>query len=135
MAFINWNTTLSVGIAAMDAQHQRLIELINHLADAMMQGKGQAVIGDTLRNLVDYTRTHFGDEEKLMQTNDYLESSTHRIEHDKLTKQVLDFQDQFQAGKIAVSIELMSFLKNWLMGHIQTHDKRYGTFLNQKGIR
>ena len=50
---------------------------------------------------------------------------SHRAEHEKLTKQVVDFQRDFRAGKIALSISLMNFLKTWLTEHIMGADKKY----------
>jgi hemerythrin len=33
-----------------------------------------------------------------------------------------------------VTVTVMSFLKDWLVKHIQGEDKKYGVFLNKKGI-
>lgn len=134
MAFMDWRDSFSVGVSAMDAQHQKLVGLINLLADAMQAGKGNQVIGPVLTELVAYTQTHFTDEEQLMARHGYLELDTHKIEHRNLTHQVGDFEKQFSAGKIAVSIGLMNFLKDWLTHHIQGSDKRYGAFLNKRGV-
>ena len=134
MAFLEWKNEMSVGVAAMDAQHQKLIQLINQLADAMSAGKGKEVVQMVLRELVGYTKTHFGSEERLLLTNNYPEYGEQKTEHDQFTKKIVDFQAQFRAGKIALSIELMNFLREWLVGHIQGRDKRYGAFLNGKNI-
>ena len=33
-----------------------------------------------------------------------------------------------------MTVEVMNFLKDWLSNHIQTSDKKYGPFLNSKGV-
>jgi len=33
-----------------------------------------------------------------------------------------------------LSLEVMNFLKDWLMNHIQGSDKKYGPYLNSHGI-
>ena len=34
----------------------------------------------------------------------------------------------------ALSVQVMSFLNNWLLNHIQGTDRKYGPHLNSKGI-
>ena len=134
MAFLEWKSNMSVGVAAMDAQHQKLIQLINQLAEAMSAGKGNLVLQSVLTELVTYTKTHFASEEGLLSKNNYPEYGEQKTEHDHFTKKIVDFQTQFKEGKIALSIELMNFLREWLLDHIQGRDKRYGVFLNSKSI-
>lgn len=134
MAFIEWGATLSVGVAAMDQQHQQLVALINQLADAMTQGKSASVIGNILNELVNYAMYHFTDEENLLSQYHYPDLSAHQSEHFKLTTQVIDYRSQFHAGKLAMGVALMNFMREWLANHIQINDKQYGKFLNQQGV-
>ena len=59
MALVTWDQTYSVSVRRLDEQHQKLFALLNALHEAMRQGKGQAVVQDTLRELATYTVTHF----------------------------------------------------------------------------
>ena len=70
-----------------------------------------------------------------MKAHGYADYQAHKAEHDELTKQVLDFQRRFQARSAGLSMELMAFLKNWLINHIQGSDKQYAPFLHGKGVR
>ncbi len=134
MAIMEWNPTFSVKIKKFDDQHKKLVELLNQLHDAMKAGQGNAMLGPVLQSLINYTATHFKDEEQVMQANGYPELAAHKAEHEKLVKQVLDLQKQFQSGSSVLTLTVMSFLKDWLVKHIQGMDKKYGVFLNAKGI-
>ena len=59
----------------------------------------------------------------------------HKIVHDKLTKQVIEQQQDIKNGKALITMEVMSFLKNWLIDHIQNTDKKYSAFLISKGVK
>lgn len=134
MAFIDWKDELSVNIRMIDDQHKELIKLINELSDAMKVGKGKDVMGKVLSKLVDYTKMHFGTEERLFQTHGYPGYIAHKSEHDKLTKQVLDLKTKFDNGQSVITVEVMNFLKDWLQKHIIGTDKKYSSFLIGKGV-
>ena len=62
MALIQWSDELSDGVRELDAQHQRLIQMINELNDAMLQGKGKDALSEVIAGLHQYARTHFASE-------------------------------------------------------------------------
>jgi len=63
MSIIQWDESLSVKVKEIDAQHQKLINLLNELFDAMRVGKGNQILGGILHGLLTYTQTHFKNEE------------------------------------------------------------------------
>jgi hemerythrin len=125
MSFMAWRPEFSVGVASLDAQHKRLIEIINELHDAMMQGAAPATLKQVLGHLADYTRTHFSSEENWMMQHGYGGLAAHRREHEELLRQVSGYQQAVAAGKLTVSLQLMNFLKGWLKGHILESDMQY----------
>lgn len=135
MPLFQWSENLSVNIAEIDAQHKKLVELINLLHDSMREGKGKDVMGKILNDLTDYTVYHFSTEEKLFEKYAYPESSRHKKEHENLTKQVLEIKGKFAEGKAVITMEVMNFLKDWLNNHIMQVDKKYSAFLNAKGVK
>jgi hemerythrin len=109
--------------------------MINELHAAMASGKGKDVLGGVLTRLVDYTKFHFAAEEKLMSSNQYPGYLSQKTEHDNLTKKVSDIKARLDAGNMVVTVEVMTFLKDWLTKHIMGLDKKYSSFLNSKGIK
>lgn len=134
MALINWSENLSVNIKEIDEQHKKLVSMINELHDAMRSGKGKDVLEKIFKGLSQYVGTHFATEEKYMSTHNYPGYLSHKAEHTKLTQRVLDLQRQFEQGTPVLTVELLNFLKDWLQNHIIGTDKKYGPFLNGKGI-
>jgi hemerythrin len=127
-----WKPEYSVQIPSIDAQHQRLFALAEELHVAMSQGKAKAVLEQSLAALVDYTKAHFAAEEQLMNQYHFPDAADHKIEHEKLTSQVLSLQKKFRAGEKTLSITLMVFLKNWLENHIAGSDQQYSRFIRGK---
>jgi len=55
--------------------------------------------------------------------------------HRNLTKQVEEFVERYEQGASTLSLQLMTFLSDWLTNHIQKTDKEYGPCLRQHGMQ
>lgn len=134
MAFLTWDEKYSVNVKEIDAQHKKLVEMVNGLHDAMKLGKGKDIMTQVLQDLINYAGSHFATEEKYMTKFNYPAYLQHKSEHEKFVKQVLDFQNQYNSGQVAITLEVMNFLKEWLVNHILGTDKRFGPFFNENGL-
>ena len=135
MALIKWDQSLSVNVAQIDKQHQKLISMINELNDAMKQGKGKEAMSKILNGLVAYTATHFKTEEDYFAKFGYPETIKHKKEHADFVKKVSDFKSKFEKDQLSVTIEVMRFLRDWLQNHIKGTDKKYSKFFNDNGLK
>lgn len=136
MTLLDWNDSFSVHIDEIDRQHKVLIDLINQLYRGIMLEQGDAVIGGTLDELVNYTVNHFGFEEKMFDEHDYPGAEEHIEKHKTLITQVTEHCEKYQktGGDMKVGNELLTFLKDWLTRHIRGVDRKYSEFFNEKGI-
>ncbi len=131
---MTWTDELSVGIRLIDEQHKMLLGLINELHAGMRDRKSDAVLVGVVERLKEYTVKHFGQEEEYFDRYGYPETAAHKELHAKLVQQVLDFETALKSGKAKVTMEIMRFLKDWLVKHIMGTDKRYSAFLRGKGL-
>lgn len=135
MKLIEWNDSLSVRIGEIDRQHRQLIDLINELSEAMSEGKGRATVGRILDGLLQYTETHFQTEERYFDRFAYPMANSHKKEHAAFVAKVTEFRDAHTKGRLALSIDVMNFLKDWLRNHIKGVDMEYSPFLRERGLR
>jgi len=135
MALLEWSDALKVNVAVIDRQHQRLVQMINDLNEAMKKGKGKDILGKILDEMVRYALTHFSTEETYFDRYQYPEAAPHKSEHAAFVNKVKQFKSDFDKNKVGLSIEILNFLSDWLVKHIQGTDKRYGPFFNQKGLQ
>ena len=135
MALLTWNQTYSVGIESIDGQHLSLFQTLNELHSAMAQGKTKAVTGQLLRDLIAYTRSHFASEEAILARTGYPGLAQHREHHRELAGQAAQYLQRFERGEPALSVHLLSFLRDWLSNHILREDRAYSAWLMQHGIR
>ena len=136
---VEWTTDYSVGIDRFDEQHKEIIRMINLLYEVLgekSEDSRDRVIRVT-EELLQYTHTHFLEEEVEMYRAHYPQYEAHKENHDKLTSMARDFMVRLYASDIGVkkiSIELIATLSAWLKVHIKETDKRYSAFLNSKGV-
>jgi len=134
MALIIWSDELSVNVDRIDGQHRRLVAMINDLNDAMKARKGQETLNTILEKMVAYAEEHFILEEYYFEKFGYSEAATHKIEHSQFVGKVAEFKSGFESGKLMLTIEIMDFLKDWLIRHIKGSDQKYSAFFNENGL-
>ena len=132
--FVTWTDRYSVGVARIDEEHQRLLDLVNELHAAIVAGTDAAIVGKVLAGLSAYTLTHFEHEELILRRSGYPDVEYHEAEHQKLVAQLQGFQQDFRAGNANVAKNLLVFLQKWLIGHILLVDRKYASHLKAAGV-
>ncbi|WP_366141539.1 bacteriohemerythrin, partial [Pseudodesulfovibrio sp.] len=130
-----WSDKLSVGIHSIDEQHKKLVKMINSLNEAMKSRKSQSALTDIVKGLEEYVAVHFGYEEKLFDKLNYPDTLSHKAIHRKFVDEVVKFRKELAAGRATVSMDIMRFLKDWLVQHIMGTDAQYGPFMKEHNVR
>lgn len=130
---LRWNDAYRTGVDLMDRQHQRLVELINQLFQAMKDGGDRMLVGQVVDELVDYTVTHFRAEENLMKKHNYPDYDAHCRIHKNFIDKVSGYTAKIKTGERMPPADVYKFLKDWLVNHIEGQDRDgYGAFLANK---
>jgi len=129
-----WNNRYSVEIPSIDAQHQNLFRIAGELYAAMSAGHGKSALARVLDRLIQYTTVHFAHEERLMRMHEYPDLAAHQAQHQALIKQVQQLQAEFDAGRSAITVQVLHFLKDWLEKHIAGSDQKYAPYLRSKAV-
>lgn len=135
MALIDWNDSLSINIVEIDNQHKKLISIINRLHDAMRSRNTKDMLGELLDDLNRYTIYHFSTEEKYFKkVIKYKEAKAHQKKHEYFINRITEFNDEFKNGNLFLSLDIMNFLKKWLVDHIRNVDIEYSSYFQEVGI-
>lgn len=130
--YMQWSSEYETGVEKFDKQHQQLFKLINKLYVSMKNHGSKESLESILTELAEYTDYHFKEEEKAFDQFHYPGTQQHKVLHEKLVSQVLDFIEKFSSGQAAVDFNLLSFLQDWLNVHIKEEDVKYGKHLKHK---
>ena len=130
MKLLAWTAEYSVQIAELDADHQYWFDTVNHLHQAMLDGKGTELLLTLSHNLMQHTLEHFAHEERLMSSLGYPDHQAHIGEHHQLRLKADEFMRRFEDGETTITIEVMQFLMEAVPLHITTFDHESISYLN-----
>lgn len=121
--FIQWNESYNTGNYVIDYQHKRLVRAINDLAEVSKNHElKQSLLHVVLDELFNYTKYHFTTEESLMKKMNYSQIGEHHILHTDFVAKLKGIKDEFDTHSKEVDRELLDFLKDWLINHIEKED-------------
>lgn len=130
MSLIRWRDSLSLGIEAIDNDHRQLITILNRLHFMAIAGDDRAALGEVLRELLDYTRSHFAREEMLMRLAAYPGYEAHRKIHRQLTEKVAGYEAKYRAKPKHFDFErFYDFIADWLVVHVMEEDMKIQPFV------
>ncbi|HEY3375751.1 MAG TPA: bacteriohemerythrin [Candidatus Aquicultor sp.] len=134
MAIAKWTDELKTGVSDVDKQHKELINLINNLHDALIQGKGKERVEEALTFLSNYVVEHFKCEEDLMLKHNYTGFPAHKREHERFVYDVTALANDFKqtANPSFLAITLQKSIVDWLVNHILKVDKEMAKFIIEK---
>ncbi|MFA6972550.1 MAG: bacteriohemerythrin [Gallionella sp.] len=121
-----WNSNFGTGIAVIDEQHRKLVDLLNNLARNLAFGVDTLELNRVFDELTDYAVYHFKTEEAIWRK--YLPademSAAHEQVHQDFVTEVLKLKgEQAVLPGAEVVDQIVSFLTHWLAFHILDSDK------------
>jgi hemerythrin len=122
MLFV-WDGRYDTGIKAIDQDHQRLVKLINDLYEAMQDGSGGALLLPIFSALKHYTENHFVREEAYMVECGAPDQENHVREHRLMVARLAELENRHRHGEAAISLQTLTFLRDWLKNHICAIDQ------------
>ena len=130
MLFV-WDDKLKTGIAEIDEDHKVLIDLINDLYEAMQDGTGGALLLPIFSALKHYTENHFSKEELYMIECNAPAQEEHLTEHKLMITKLADLESRHRKGEAAISLQTLTFLRDWLKNHICVVDQAMAAHLTE----
>ena len=129
MPILQWDEGLLIGVPLCDEHHQHLFSLLNKTYDGFGAKSPSSDIAALFHELIDYAIYHFAAEERLMEQNSFPGKEDHVKEHDYFSKRVTEMYMAHCDGEKHLSLEVLTFLNDWIKTHIQKIDARFGRYM------
>jgi hemerythrin len=136
MAFMEWTSRYSIGVAIFDDEHKKLFAIINDLHDAIEAGVEKSKLRSIADRMIEYAIMHLQHEEMYFNDWDYPHAEEHKKMHNFMKQRVFGYRARIEeTDETELAKEMLEFLRNWLSQHILIEDRKYGDFLLSKGLR
>jgi hemerythrin len=132
---VEWGDKFSVGISMIDEEHKKLIGILNKIIYAKEHDVNPEELKEVLREMTEYTVTHFTTEEAYMKAFNYPEYQDHAEEHRCFSSKITAYTYKVIKGDYQFANELIEYLKQWLINHIQVTDKKYIDCFKENGLK
>lgn len=113
-----------VALEFMNHDHAEFIELREKLLTALAQPSNPDEIDALLFQLLDHTRTHFGEEERQMQLAQFPPYPMHKGEHDRVLADMESRVAQWRQSRDAAALRdwLDVAVGDWFVNHVSMMD-------------
>jgi hemerythrin-like metal-binding protein len=134
MAALMWHHSCTVGVQAMDDQHGILLDSLNELRLALLQGQDCRTVRNLLSRVAELMRMHLASEDRLLALHGFPGLASHRAEQQRLLARLEQFDIRFEQRQSASAYELVEYLRKWFTAHTGATGRTYGQFLHSRGV-
>ena len=138
MGNVIWQPQYSVDVKIIDLQHQKLFSILNTLYDEI-HGKSNdnasmPAVENALLDLKTYVAFHFAEEEKFFKKFQYEKAVEHAAQHHIYAEKINELHDRYLNGETDMENEIINFLDEWILNHINIADKQYTKCFHEHGL-
>ena len=131
---VEWDDKYCMGITIIDEAHKEIYRFINKTIHAKEHDNKEELM-EVLEEMTKYALEHFKTEEHYMKEFNYPDYKYHSEEHNDFFNKALAYFDRVVKGEYHVSNELIEYLKQWIVHHIQVTDKKYEDCFKENGLK
>ncbi len=131
---IDWNSSLVLGDARIDQEHQDLVALINQFYEMLHRGAHRDDLCGVAFTLAEQVTQHFNNEADLMVSVHYPGVLAHQREHKMLMGELGAFLHRVEQEDDCELRNVITFIKDWFTTHVTTADAQFVKFLQDNTL-
>jgi hemerythrin len=132
---MKWRKKYSVGVKALDDEHEGMMRLLNEIHAAALKGRVGEVAGPLLDQIAWVSKEHFNSEEELMERTRYPGLAEHRAKHRELTAKASEFTARHDAGDSKSYVQLLYYVREWFRDHMMEEDHKFTFWMKERGVQ
>lgn len=127
---MEWNSSLAIGIDAIDNQHKQIFEHLLALENSVAKRDPWHIVRFLLSQLAEYMKFHLAVEEAMLEIVRYPQCADHGQAHVKIMDQIADLEKQLQ--QIGSETTLVKFFEDWFVHHVLSDDRQYAAYIKKE---
>jgi len=130
-----WKEEYKVHVESIDKQHKQLFEMGQTMSDLVHHHSGEDIYDELnamFCELIDYTKYHFSEEEKLMAQVNYPDIADHKVQHQNFIDKLMSFDlGEMDNDQGQFALTLLKTVATWIFKHITGDDFLYREAMKQ----
>ena len=119
---LNWPEDCTYGDGIMAEEHRELIRLVRELEEGLRAGLDQMELLARMDRAYAVLRSHLEAEEATLRAAGYPGLGAHRAQHNDITRALLEFRANVEAGTAQITESVLHFVLQWFMTHMKHED-------------
>jgi len=118
-----WSEKYETGNKVVDSEHRQIFDLVQKVLDATFENRRDKM--DTVMDfLVNYTVSHFENEERLMEESNYPDIAVHKKQHADFLAEVGKLKEQIaiEENHVKNNLIINKTVVGWLTNHVLGSD-------------
>ncbi|MEI7667758.1 MAG: EAL domain-containing protein, partial [Erysipelotrichaceae bacterium] len=137
---MHWHSDWDSGEPTIDQQHHDLMRLTADLERlSLLDNPNPEIIKLALSTLLEAVKTHFTDEENILEHHHYDGLNEHKEAHESLLNRALAFVKQYEAGEIDLYVFVPFLVREVVWDHLLKEDVKFfhlfGTEIDERSWR
>ncbi len=136
---VEWTKAIDIGHPVIDDQHRQLFDRVNRFAETIKKHRDFTLAGPVIDFLDEYVRTHFKDEEDIMEKHGYPFLDVQKDQHQRFTERFSSLEREIQESDGSdwhfLLFKIQVLVVDWLVHHTCGSDRHLGKFLRLEGLR
>jgi len=122
---LKWQDSYLIGDALIDSEHKKLFEIARKAKEVVEPSMRKQKIKDGIRNIYEYSKTHFKHEEEYMSFIKFPAIEEHKKAHLKIIEAMNNFiKKSSSMSAIEFEKQLSYFIETLMLSHILINDKK-----------
>jgi len=127
---VKWNSSLAIGIEAIDNQHRQIFEHLLALENSVAKRDPWHIVRFLLSQLAEYMKFHLAVEEAMLEIVRYPQHTDHCRAHGRIMEQIAELESQLQ--KTGSETNLVKFFEDWFIRHVLSDDRQYADYVKKE---
>ena len=126
-----WTQELQIDNGQIDADHKELIAIANRILEMNKPSQDAEELKSIVRELYDYVKHHFTQEEEIMERLGYPKLEEHHEKHEIIIRDMNHFISSAQ-NISSIFVNFRRLVNKWVINHIMEEDKKIHVFMVTK---
>ena len=127
---MKWNSSLAIGIDAIDNQHKQIFEHLLALENSVAKRDPWHIVRFLLSQLAEYMKFHLAVEEAMLEIVRYPQQADHCRAHGRIMDQIAELEEHLQ--KTGSGTNLVNFFEDWFLRHVLSDDRQYAAYVKEE---